>query len=349
MKKFVMLFMLFCSSSIVFSQNLHIGGSFKNMKNVKEVLVMNAYTQKFIAAGPVIGLDSFSIDCNVDKAEYLYVGTDIKNVVLIIASPGEKIYLSADINDMTRPRIQGSVLTAEMYEMMDKADYFKAKNDSVYAAAEVEAKRVQEARDQWFRDRFKSTKPDLACLVFLDMLDQVKDSVLFRDMVEALQKEFPENPFVQDYVKELRKMQSNFDSGSIPPDINLPGTDGKPIALSSLKGKIVIIDFWASWCKPCIEEIPNLKQLYDDYNKKGLEIYSVSLDRDKQAWTDAIAKYKLNWIQVSDLKMWDCQAAVDWGIESIPALFIMDKNGMLVQKNLRGERLTEAIKALMEQ
>lgn len=128
--------------------------------------------------------------------------------------------------------------------------------------------------------------------------------------------------------------------GSPAPEINLPDPTGRNISLSSLKGNVVLIDFWASWCGPCRKENPNVVKTYNKYKDKGFTVYSVSLDKDKEAWTKAIMNDQLIWgNHVSDLKYWDSQAAALYKIEAIPATVLLDKEGKIVAKNLSGEEL----------
>ena len=133
-------------------------------------------------------------------------------------------------------------------------------------------------------------------------------------------------------------------------DIVQTGTDGKEKTLSEVvKGKkYVLIDFWASWCGPCMREVPYLKEAYDKYAGKGFEIFGVSLDYQKSAWTETIESNGMGWVHVSDLEYWKNAAAVKYGVRSIPANFLVDSDGTIVAVNLRGESLKEKLAELLD-
>ena len=135
------------------------------------------------------------------------------------------------------------------------------------------------------------------------------------------------------------KASEAFAVGAIAPDFKQKNPEGNEIALSDLKGKVVLVDFWASWCGPCRRENPNVKKLYDKYKDQGFEILGVSLDRKKESWLAAIKKDELPWYHVSDLKGWKNEVAQQYGVTSIPHTVLLDKEGKIVARNLRSHQL----------
>lgn len=144
-------------------------------------------------------------------------------------------------------------------------------------------------------------------------------------------------------LKELVQEQKKTAVGALAPDFTMNDTEGKPIQLSSLKGKIVLVDFWASWCGPCRQENPNVVKLYQQYHSKGFEILGVSLDKTKEDWLKGIKDDNLTWIHVSDLQFWQNAAARLYGVNAIPQSFLLDKDGKIIGKGLRGEQLAKKL------
>uniref|UniRef100_UPI004047EF11 redoxin domain-containing protein n=1 Tax=Flavobacterium sp. TaxID=239 RepID=UPI004047EF11 len=154
--------------------------------------------------------------------------------------------------------------------------------------------------------------------------------------------------------KSGKKIKTTLDAmtaiviGKPAPLFTGPTPDGKTVSLKESLGKVTIIDFWASWCGPCRAENPNVVAMYKELHEKGLNIIGVSLDKDADKWKEAIAKDNLTWAHVSNLKFWEDPIAKQYNVQAIPATFILDANGIIVAKDLRGEELRAKVIALLE-
>ncbi len=136
--------------------------------------------------------------------------------------------------------------------------------------------------------------------------------------------------------------------GGTAPDIKLMTPDSTELSLYSLRGHYVLLDFWASWCGPCLREVPNVKAIYEKYHDKGFEIFGVSLDETVGPWKAAIKRNNMNWHHVSSLKGWECPAAKRYNVTGIPRMYIIDPDGKIIAQDLRGEELAKFVAGLYE-
>lgn len=165
--------------------------------------------------------------------------------------------------------------------------------------------------------------------------------------INALDTAVAKTPIIKD-LKEMSVKMKAVEVGQKAPDFTLNDPEGNPVSLYSKVGsKLLLIDFWAGWCGPCRRENPNVVKVYKEFNKKGFDIFGVSLDQRKEEWVKAISDDKLTWTHVSDLKYWDNVAARLYVVNSIPANFLLDEKGVIVARNLTGDKLYNKVKEVV--
>lgn len=150
---------------------------------------------------------------------------------------------------------------------------------------------------------------------------------------------------VKSLIVELKKVAI----GQVAPDFVQNDVDGNPVRFSEVysQNELTLLDFWAAWCGPCRAENPNVVAVFNEFNKKGFTVFGVSLDREKHQWEKAIESDKLNWTQVSDLSYWQNEAAQLYSVKSIPSSLLVDKNGVIVAKNKRGDELRDTVAEIL--
>ena len=324
-----------------------IAGEDNFYNKVDQYLVLLNYRHKLISgdlnsyfAGAkylVAKRDSLSIDGSLSKKKIkIAFANEIVDFV-IQYSPGLKIgydeflvkaqaseNISKEIFTDAQNRISGIV---QQYQKM-----YDAENNKISSQ---------------IKDLLIANKSDLAVLMFMDLFPQDKNREFHSEIIEALYAKYPNHQLVKEKYNALHSPASATAIGAVAPDLAFENPDGKVLKLSDLRGKYVLIDFWASWCGPCRKENPNVVKLYKQYHDKGFEVYSVSLDRDKNSWIKAIEKDNLMWTNhVSDLKYWSSEGAKIYGVSSIPSTFLIDKEGHIIGKNLRGEELANKLKSI---
>lgn len=276
----------------------------------------------------------------LEKGKFMLAGTNNIAKADLTGGPAQKDYL------LYNSQMGG--LTAQYQGLVKR--YMKARS----AKDSAEIKNIQAegkplgVKMAAVEDSFLFSHPD--SYVSLDLIfnekAQVIDPKVFDRYYKPLSKRVLASFTGQKLVAKYEKASQIFNGQIV--DFTQEDTQGKPFKLSSLRGKYVLIDFWASWCAPCRAENPNLLKAYQALKDKQFEIVSISLDDNKKAWLHAVEMDKLPWEQVSDLKGWKNELAVKYGISAVPQNFLLDPNGKIIAKNLRGEDLYTKLSDIME-
>ena len=334
------------------------------------------YLEKLGSAKQVI-IDSVILDENgnfeftnyTPKIGFYRIKTNDKNFAMLVLDSADKVTITGSVKDLGNTfKVEGSSettifieynnlsksrdikldsLNKEFQLLMETNKMDSKRMDSLSAIFEAPYNSIINQSNILMVDKISKNTNMYSSIMAIQALDPDKYSDLYKSLDAGLSKKFPNDKNVIMFHEVVERMLST-NIGQFAPEISLPSPDGKEIALSSLKGKLVLIDFWASWCGPCRKEMPNVIKIYSKFKNKGFEIYGVSLDQDKEKWMEAITKDGINWPQVSDLKYWDNVAARIYNVQGIPYTVLIDKDGKIIAKNLRGQELEKKIAEVLK-
>jgi peroxiredoxin len=238
------------------------------------------------------------------------------------------------------------VMMAEYYAAPDEKKKSKEFQDETEKRYNAITKEIQEIESAFIRDNPNS-------YVSLDIIKNTGGSIPNVEVLDSLFKSLTETIRNSSAGKELSERIDKLKLvavGAIAPDFTQMTPENQPVKLSDFKGKYVLIDFWASWCGPCRAENPNVVKVYNQYKDNGFTVLGISLDNEKgrDAWLKAINKDQLTWTQVSDLKGWYNEVAALYSVKAVPQNFLIDPNGKIIAKNLRGEELAAKLKEIIK-
>ncbi len=325
-------------------------------------LIKNEDLHKIDSANLISSKVSFTGSFETPEMVFITIGETRKMVNLF--AENAVISVVVDVENLDKAQVSGSKSHDDMMvfkkymEPIDKQSseineeyrnaVAKSDNDAVNALrARFETMRLEQIAmfKKFVSDHSKSFLSPFIIRRYLGT------ELEYKELDEMLSQLSPSVHSSKDY-QELKKQAESLKSTAIgmpAADFALNDSTGNPIAISSFKGKILLIDFWASWCGPCRRENPNVVRIYNDYKDKGFEIIGVSFDESKSKWIDAIHQDQLTWPHISDLKGWQSYAAKLYSIQAIPATILLDREGIIIAKNLRGEALREKLEEIYKQ
>ncbi|MCL6265837.1 TlpA disulfide reductase family protein [Flagellimonas myxillae] len=298
---------------------------------------------------------------NNPKLHYVMVESAMGNIPLILENGDIDLKFQKD--SLSHARVKGTPqndlfmkFMGESRKLSDRARSMQ--NDMRNAAQQRDTATVTALREEYieFQDDVKNFNIDFAkqnpnaLISVLIINNLMMGKVIPQNEVEALFEGLSPEMKASDQGLKLKEQLDNAKSteiGGIAPDFSAPTPDGDLLALSDVKGKLTLIDFWAAWCRPCRAENPNIVNVYNKYHEKGLNIIGVSLDARAEDWTKAIEADGLAWNHISNLKRFQDPVARLYNINAIPAAFLLDENGVIVAKNLRGEALEKKVAELL--
>jgi thiol-disulfide isomerase/thioredoxin len=367
------------------SQKFSIEGIFENGKG-HALYLQKIGTENFIPLDTTVINEkgAFSFRATTSVPDFFIIRTENGSFINLILYGHEKIRITGDYNNLNNYTVEGSEESIRISELskettkviseIDKLNLLArdSSNSPNFAAIQVKSnekfKSLMAGLKTYSQKFINENSGSLISLLALYgqvgqqimVFHPVNDLLVYEKTDSSLFAIYPEHPLVvnlHEYIAVIKSQLAaqqqtapgTFSIGVEVPDISLPSPEGKIIKLSSLRGKIVLLDFWASWCQPCRRESPTLVENYNKYNNKGFEIYQVSLDRTRQDWINGIKLDQLNWTHVSDLKYWESSVVSQFHLQGIPMNYLLDKDGKVIASNLRGPDLGMKLQELFNE
>lgn len=322
----------------------------------------------------------FELTSTTSTPTFYILKTSPNDYITLIMDSAESVTVTGNFDDLAKSyevegsedcrlikeldtQIQMTMAAIDSLGVIYQANQENPSLDSVKAELDKEFMKIIEAQKAYSINFIDSHTNSFTTLVALSqqvaprspVFDVHNDIAYFEKAAIALAERYPNSEDVKgltDFIEKIKNPQTqamagNLGIGAEAPEIALPSPEGEMIKLSSLRGKYVLLDFWAGWCKPCRAENPNLVSTFRKYKSKNFDIFQVSLDQTKEMWTGAIKKDRLSsWKHVSDLKFWQSEAAALYNVRSIPASFLLDPEGKIIATNLRGPALGDKLKEI---
>ncbi|MBL4753014.1 MAG: AhpC/TSA family protein [Flavobacteriales bacterium] len=364
MKKYIVILLsvvLFAGCESREPGTFRIAGKLKNGGGVTVYLDQLSATSTSLFTSAVADEDgNFELQGVIGEVGFYKLRLADNNFVNIVLHPDDNLEIEGDATYLYNSyKIKGSRDAIALYELNEYLRLFGVKEDSMRQVGanaggmtlELQMQ-MQNTYNNMLREKSEFLKKfvdehtsSIASMAAIQYLDPTSDAEYYIKLDKELYELYPDLAYVKNLhlkVAQLTKLAV----GAEAPQILLNNPQGETVSLSSLRGKTVLIDFWASWCKPCRIENPHVVKLYKQYKDKGFEIYGVSLDKNKNAWVQAIQQDGLEWIHVSDLQFWNSAAAKLYDVRSIPQTYLIDEDGKIIAKGFRAAELEKRLKEI---
>lgn len=343
-----------------------VSGTIVNTDQDSIFLIKNTGQNSFETFGKsAIDKDgNFKIETTLPYSDYYILKLSDGQSVNIVLRKAEELKVYADGSNMFQfTNFVGANDSKLMNEFLKLNFVYQQQLDSARIIVRNDPSKqkevnqsFQQVHQQFVQQRTNFIQQNLqspALIVTLNSFNIEQEFEAYAQVVKALKNSYPESPTVQEVVKNMDALSKKYgankplSAGSEVPNIVMSNPDGEELSLKDYKGKIVLIDFWASWCGPCRKENPTVVKLYNKYKDAGFDVFSVSLDRQKDRWIAAIEQDQLTWEgHVSDLKGWKNVAAQAYGVTGIPFTVLLDKDGKVINTNLRGFQLEQTLQSI---